>query len=211
MGVLSFMTYMTIRFFILNNIELPEFLRTSSLVMYGLCGVTVLTQLICNRYYRSMVRALIFIPIYVTQMVFQVYMLIKFQSSGYMIAFQWISVLSIFFAFPLFTLLVIIGTFGGEFVAEKFLYVIIYPFVFQIYLHIGYVCFFLYCDEGYLSSVLLLSGSFALGNVIHSAFYLIFPRKIWEAVPVKDDSYNSTHDHTNYTYRAKALYDCMYV
>ncbi|RIA98303.1 SH3 domain-containing protein [Glomus cerebriforme] len=60
---------------------------------------------------------------------------------------------------------------------------------------------------GYLSSTLLLSGSFALGNVIHSAFYLIFPRKIWEAVPDKDDNYKAILDENNYEYRAKALYD----
>ncbi|CAG8464737.1 6575_t:CDS:2, partial [Acaulospora morrowiae] len=49
-------------------------------------------------------------------------------------------------------------------------------------------------DSGYLSSALLLSGSFALGNVVHSAFYLIFPRKEWEVI-------------TTYEYKTQAQYD----
>jgi hypothetical protein len=174
--------------------------------MYVCCGATALTHYIDDRFTRNIIRAILFIPIYVIQMIFQAYMKNNFPSSGYMIAFQWISLLSILFAFPLGILIAI----EGEYASEKLLYIFIYPFVFQIYLHIGYVCFYLYCDEGYLSSALLLSGSFALGNVLHSAFYLIFPRTKWEAVPDKDNNYNSSPIDTAYAYRAKALYDCMY-
>src|SRR5438046_2541895 len=44
MAVLALMTFMTTKFFILNNIVLPRFLYLCSLVMYGLCGATTLTQ-----------------------------------------------------------------------------------------------------------------------------------------------------------------------
>ncbi|CAB4384143.1 unnamed protein product [Rhizophagus irregularis] len=209
MAVLSLMTFMTTRFFMLNNIESPVIIRSSSIAMYVFCAVTaVLTQFIRDRFFRNVTRAVLFIPIYVIQMIFQVYMKNNFPSSGYMFAFQWVSILSVLFAIPLFCILSCLEK--KEYATEKLLYIFIYPFVFQIYLHIGYVCFFLYCDEGYLSSVLLLSSSFALGNVLHSAFYLIFPREKWEAVPDKDNNYNSipiNDDSATYAYRAKALYD----
>ncbi|CAB4384141.1 unnamed protein product [Rhizophagus irregularis] len=175
MAVLSLMTFMTTRFFTLNNIESPVFIRSSSIAMYVFCAVTaVLTQLIRDRLVRNVTRAVLFIPIYVIQMIFQVYMKNNFPSSGYMFAFQWVSILSVLFAIPL-TLILCLEEYAG-----------------------------------YLSSVLLLSGSFALGNVLHSAFYLIFPRKKWEAVPDKDNNYSSipiNDDSTTYAYRARALYD----
>lgn len=216
MAVLSLMTFMTIRFFTLNNLVLPEFLRLCSLAMYACCGAITLTQFIgrrcfpsvsnascscnannarcfCNenkaRFFRNATRAVIFIPIYVIQIIFQFYMKNNFPSSGYMFAFQWVSILSILLAIPLCFLVI-----KGAYTSEKLLYIFIYPFVFQIYLHIGYVCFFLYCDEDFISSALLLASGFALGNVLESAYYLFFPRKIWEAVPN----------------RAKALDDCTF-
>ena len=82
--------------------------------------------------------------------------------------------------------------------------------MFQIYLHIGYICFYLYCDEGRLSSLLLLSGSFALGNVVRSAYYLIFPKKEWDEVPDKDDDHYNDLNNINYKYKAKALYGCTF-
>ncbi|CAB4479707.1 unnamed protein product [Rhizophagus irregularis] len=203
MAILSLMTFMTTRFFTLNNLVLPEFLRVCSLAMYGCCGVMTLTHFIgrnmisicsCNahttRFFRIVTRAVIFIPIYVIQMIFQVYLKNNFPSTGYMFAFQWISILSILFAIPLCILIIIEKLFWSV----KLLYIFIYPFVFQIYLHVGYVCFFLYCDEDFISSVLLLASGFALGNVLKSAFYLIFPRNIWETIPDRartKDNYNA--------------------
>jgi len=142
--------------------------------MYSLCGAISLTQLIINRRWRNIIRGIFFVPLYVIQMIFQIYLKIKFSPTGYMIIFQWISILSILFAIPLsgIVMFMIDKSHRG-----RLLYVFIYPFIFQIYLHIGYLCFFLYCNEGYLSSVLLFSSSFAMSNVLRSAFYLIFPRK----------------------------------
>ena len=75
----------------------------------------------------------------------------------------------------------------------------------QIYLHVGYVCFYLYCDEGHLSSALLLFIGFALGNVIHSAYYLIFPRWRYE-VPDRGNYTYQAPTNGDYMYKAKALF-----
>ncbi|CAG8521292.1 8294_t:CDS:2 [Rhizophagus irregularis] len=208
MAVLILMTFMTNRFFKLNGFAMPELLRSSSIAMYVFCAaVIVLTQCIVDKYNRNVTRAIFFVPIYVIQMIFQVYMKFNHPSSGYMLVFQSISIFSLLFAIPLSCILY---CFEEEHAIKKLLYILIYPYVFQTYLHIGYISFFLYCDEGYLSSALLLSGSFSLGNVLHSAYYLIFPRKKCKAVPDKDNNYNNipnNGDPATYAYRAKALYD----
>ncbi|GBC38421.2 high osmolarity signaling protein Sho1 [Rhizophagus irregularis DAOM 181602=DAOM 197198] len=166
MAVLILMTFMTNRFFKLNGFAMPELLRSSSIAMYVFCAaVIVLTQCIVDKYNRNVTRAIFFVPIYVIQMIFQVYMKFNHPSSGYMLVFQSISIFSLLFAIPL---------------------------------------------SCYLSSALLLSGSFSLGNVLHSAYYLIFPRKKCKAVPDKDNNYNNipnNGDPATYAYRAKALYD----
>ncbi|RIB06161.1 hypothetical protein C2G38_537485 [Gigaspora rosea] len=174
MLLIAFMTYMTINFFPLNNDEVPTLLHFASIVMYALCGAIILTQFICNRNWRHGIRTLFLVPLYINQMLFQVYMILKFPSNGYMLIFQWISLLSILLAIPLFFILAVI--LGLKNNVRKLLYVVLYPFVFQIYLHVGYLCFYLYCDEGYLSSILLFISSFALFNVLHSAYNLIFTK-----------------------------------
>ncbi|GET61463.1 hypothetical protein GLOIN_2v121831 [Rhizophagus irregularis DAOM 181602=DAOM 197198] len=177
MVLLALMTYMTIRFFSLNDKIVPSFINICSLIMYSLCGVITLTQVITNRRWRNIVRGFFFVPLYVIQIIFQIYFKINFSPSGYMIVFQWISILSILLAIPLFFICIFIFIMKEKFHKGRLLYIFIYPFIFQIYLHVGYVCFFLYCNEGYLSSVLLFFSSFALSNVLRSAYYLIFPRK----------------------------------
>ncbi|RIB30349.1 hypothetical protein C2G38_2152815 [Gigaspora rosea] len=174
MLLIAFMTYMTINFFPLNNDEVPILLHFASIVMYALCGALILTQIICNSKWRHGIRILFFVPLYINQMLFQVYTTLKFPSNGYMMIFQWISILSILLAIPLYIILTVIIGFKNH--ERKFLYVVLYPFVFQIYLHVGYLCFYLYCDEGYLSSGLLFLSSFALFNVLHSAYNLIFTK-----------------------------------
>ncbi|CAG8476346.1 6845_t:CDS:1, partial [Dentiscutata heterogama] len=188
MLLMAFITYMTINFFPLNDDEVPILLHFASLVMYSLCGALILTQAICNRNWRHGIRTLFLIPLYINQMLFQVYMLLKFPSNGYMLIFQWVSLLSILFAIPLYFILAIFwGLKNNE---RKFLYVVLYPFVFQIYLHVGYLCFYLYCDEGYLSSILLFLSSFALFNVLHSAYNLIFPKSELPEFPEDNDKSN---------------------
>jgi hypothetical protein len=170
MALLAFMTFMTTKFFTLNNIELPRFLSICSLIMYSLCIATTLTQFIpkdCTKFNRNIIRAGLFPLIYIVQMIFQIYLKLKFSPSGYMGVFQWISILSMLLVFPLWYLIK-----RQEYADQKVLYPFIYPFVIQIYLHVGYV--------GYLSSALLLFSGFALGNVTHSAYYLIFPRSVHE-------------------------------
>ncbi|KAF0446322.1 high osmolarity signaling protein sho1 [Gigaspora margarita] len=174
MLLIAFMTYMTIRFFPLNNTKVPIILYFASLVMYGLCGAIILTQFICNRNWRHGISMIFFVPLYINQMLIQAYTVLNFPSNGYMLIFQWVSLLSILLAIPLYIILVVfIGFKNNE---RKFLYVVLYPFVFQIYLHVGYLCFYLYCNEGYLSSILLFLSSFALFNVLHSAYNLIFTK-----------------------------------
>ncbi|PKK60377.1 hypothetical protein RhiirC2_793395 [Rhizophagus irregularis] len=203
MAVLALMTFMTIKFFILNSIELPRFLNLCSLVMYGLCGATTLTQCIPSKFksVRNTIRAGLFVPIYIDQMIFQIYMKLKFSPPGYMGVFQWISILSMLLALPLLFLIR-----KQDYANEKTIYAFVYPFVIQIYLHVGYLCFYLYCDEGYLSSTLLLFSGFALGNVIHSAYYLVFPRWRYE-VPDKGDYTYNPPTNNDYLYRAIALSD----
>src|SRR3954452_16414321 len=71
MAILAFMTFLTTRFFTLNDIALPRFLNLCSLVMYGLCGATTLTQCIPSKFkgVRNTIRAFLFIPIYIIQMI----------------------------------------------------------------------------------------------------------------------------------------------
>jgi hypothetical protein len=177
MALLALMNYMTIRFFTLNDKIVPSIINLCSLIMYSLCGAITLTQVILNRKWRNIIRGFFFVPLYVIQMIFQVYFKINFPPSGYMIVFQWISILSILLAIPLYLICIFMFIVKGKFHEARLLYVFIYPFIFQIYLHVGYVCFFLYCNEGYLSSALLFFSSFALSNVLRSAYYLIFPGK----------------------------------
>ncbi|CAG8767597.1 6396_t:CDS:1, partial [Cetraspora pellucida] len=108
----------------------------------------------------TIIQIIFYIMIYFGQMVFQIYMRIKFPAPGYMNTFQIISILSMLSAIPLFLIVKHCTR------SQKFLYVFIYPFVFQIYLHAGYISFYLYCDEGYLSSTLLFVSNFALSNVL---------------------------------------------
>ncbi|PKY29120.1 hypothetical protein RhiirB3_482772 [Rhizophagus irregularis] len=115
--------------------------------------------------------------------------------------FQWISILSMLLALPLLFLIR-----KQDYANEKTIYAFVYPFVIQIYLHVGYLCFYLYCDEGYLSSTLLLFSGFALGNVIHSAYYLVFPRRRYE-VPNKGNYTYNPPTNNDYLYRAIALSD----
>src|ERR1043166_4728360 len=84
MAVLALMTFMTIKFFILNDIESPKFIRICSLVMYGLCGATTLTQCIPSKVkgVRNTIRAGLFVPIYIDQMIFQLYLKFNFSLSG---------------------------------------------------------------------------------------------------------------------------------
>ncbi|CAG8481269.1 9228_t:CDS:2 [Gigaspora rosea] len=230
LGVICLMTYMTTRFFMLNNEVLPVLLSRCSIVMYSICGASALTTFVRIIYvtistssshedtkrsshedllmpaffepYTSytypygnhdeddskakkeerdkkthhlmlsgpltVIQIIFFTLIYIIQMIFQVYMKIKFPSVGYMYTFQMISILSMLFTIPLFILIRCTKSF------KKILYVFILPFVFQIYLHVGYISFYLYCDEGYLSSALLFISNFALGNVLHGAYYLTF-------------------------------------
>uniref|UniRef100_U9TGB0 SH3 domain-containing protein n=1 Tax=Rhizophagus irregularis (strain DAOM 181602 / DAOM 197198 / MUCL 43194) TaxID=747089 RepID=U9TGB0_RHIID len=122
--------------------------------MISICSCNAHT----TRFFRIVTRAVIFIPIYVIQMIFQVYLKNHFPSTGYMFAFQWISILSILFAIPLCILIIIENYFD------------------------------------FISSALLLASGFALGNVLKSAFYLIFPRNIWETIPDRartKDNYNA--------------------
>ncbi|KAF0485744.1 hypothetical protein F8M41_022769 [Gigaspora margarita] len=46
LGVICLMTYMTTRFFMLNNEVLPELLSRCSIVMYSICGASTLTTFV---------------------------------------------------------------------------------------------------------------------------------------------------------------------
>ncbi|CAG8839729.1 16480_t:CDS:1, partial [Racocetra persica] len=55
-----------------------------------------------------------------------------------------------------------------------------------------YICFFLYCDEGYLSSVLLFVSGFVLNNAVRSAYESVFPSHIWKTVNVREERKDTT-------------------
>jgi len=212
MALLSFMTYMTTRFFMLNDKDLPQLLRSCSIAMYSICGVVSLFSLIPDRFTDVtciVLDTIFFTAIYIIQMIFQVNLKSNFPSTGYMFLFQWISILSILFTIPLCYHINKKKNF------EKSIYTVLYPFVFQIYLHVGYISFYLYCDEGYLSSTLLFFSSFILNNVRRRVYNLIFPEEVSDIppVPTKDDSYSFDKNsfYTYYEYKAKALYTCTFI
>ncbi|KAF0467330.1 Sho1p [Gigaspora margarita] len=77
------------------------------------------------------------------------------------------------FSIPIFILFCVRGECNlfadgeGDYKGMAKLYAfLLFPVIFQLYLHVGYVSFYLYCDEGFLSSVLLFISSFVLGNVL---------------------------------------------
>ncbi|CAG8657341.1 24891_t:CDS:2, partial [Dentiscutata erythropus] len=185
------MTYMTIRFFELNNENLPELLRKCSIAMYVFCGLLIFNAFLAT-FRKKKIKIIEFfgyiwgpslIAIYIIQMIFQVYLKNNFPSTGYMFIFQWISLLSILLVFPL--TLTLKFTSLGKMIEDKDSYALIFSIALQLYLHVGYISFFLYCDEGYLSSGLLFLGSFALGNMIRNEKNYIFISWKWDKVDEK--------------------------
>ncbi|RIB13041.1 hypothetical protein C2G38_2144751 [Gigaspora rosea] len=176
LGVICLMTYMTTRFFMLNNEVLPVLLSRCSIVMYSICGASALTTFVRIIYVtistssshedtkRSSHEDLL-MPAF-----FEPYTSYTYpygnhdeddskakkeerdKKTHHLMLSGPLTVIQIIF----FTLIYII------------------QMIFQIYLHVGYISFYLYCDEGYLSSALLFISNFALGNVLHGAYYLTF-------------------------------------
>ncbi|CAG8554352.1 25153_t:CDS:2 [Dentiscutata erythropus] len=59
--------------------------------------------------------------------------------------------------------------------------------------------FYLYCNEGYLSSVLLFLSGFILNNAIHMAYEWVFPSDIWKIVNIKTEGKKEEEDTINTT------------
>ncbi|CAG8605392.1 14613_t:CDS:2, partial [Dentiscutata heterogama] len=121
------------------------------------------------------------ISVYIIQLIVQTYFKDHVPSTGYILWFQWISLLSPLLTIPIHIILSYISSEDDEHAAT---YSLIYPVLFQIYLHVGYISFYLYCDEGYLSSGLLFLSGFVLNNVIRMAYEWVFPSSVWKVVKV---------------------------
>ncbi|CAG8582314.1 20767_t:CDS:1 [Dentiscutata erythropus] len=95
--------------------------------------------------------------------------------------FQWISLISPLLSIPIY---IIIKSTSEESYDHAISYSIVFPVMFQLYLHVGYISFYLYCDEGYLSSALLFLSGFVLNNSIRYAYESVFPSDVWKVVDV---------------------------
>ncbi|CAG8496175.1 6649_t:CDS:2, partial [Dentiscutata heterogama] len=201
LGVICLMTYMTTRFFMLNNDVLPELLRRCSIVMYSICAASALTNFVRIIYVtcvtsrsksKDNLMPYFFEPLHFSNnpYVDNTYLApyganvnshaanIKSQAekearekeTHHLMLSGPLTIIQIIF----FTIIYIIQMIFQ--ISMKIKYPSVgYMYTFQmIYLHVGYVSFYLYCDEGYLSSSLLFISNFALGNVLHGAFFLAF-------------------------------------
>ncbi|CAG8761559.1 10615_t:CDS:2 [Gigaspora margarita] len=143
---------MTYRFFTLNNEELPGVISRCLIASSWFNSMAIFLQIgSCIGDSDTLEYATFaglgfwIIPVYIIQTIIQVYFKDNFPSTGSMLVFQWISILSILFSIPIFILFCVRGECnlfvdgeGDDKEMTRFYAFLLYPVIFQLYLHVGY-------------------------------------------------------------------------